>query len=201
MEIEKEISVIVARNSEGQLAVYPPVEMVFNPKYNLVDYLISPAELSDKHIAEAQKIAVNVVNALNSPGIFAIEMFLDIHGNILVNETAPRAHNSGHQSIEGNYCSQYDMQMRVLQNLPPGDTSPTKLSLMLNLIGGPGFSGPVKYNGLKEVLNMKGVYLHLYGKHQTKPGRKMGHVTVLGDSRPELLSAAMEIKSVLRVMS
>ena len=196
--IKKEISVIVAKNDNGETAVYPPVEMVFDPRYNLVDYLLSPAELTDEQIERAQSVATDVMNALDSPGIFAVELFLDTDGNILVNETAPRAHNSGHQSIEGNYCSQYDMQMRVLQNLPLGDTAAIKPSLMLNLIGEPKHSGAVVYSGLEEVLMMKGVYVHLYGKHETKPGRKMGHVTVLGDDKKDLLLKAEFIKEKLK---
>lgn len=201
VSIQKEISVIVAKNENGEVAVYPPVEMVVNPKYNLVDYLLSPAELTEEQNLLAQTIAVDVMNALDSPGIFAVEMFLDTDGKILVNETAPRAHNSGHQSIEGNYSSQYDMQMRVLQNLPLGDTSSIKPSLMLNLIGEPNHSGAVKYQGLDEVLMMKGVYIHLYGKHETKPGRKMGHVTILGEDKAELLQKAEFIKQKLKVVS
>ncbi len=199
--IKKEISVIVAKNDNGETAVYPPVEMVFDPRYNLVDYLLSPADLTKEQNDKAQSVAMDVMNALNSPGIFAVELFLDTDGNILVNETAPRAHNSGHQSIEGNYSSQYDMQMRVLQNLPLGDTSSIKPSLMLNLIGEPKHTGAVIYSGLKEVLMMKGVYVHLYGKHETKPGRKMGHVTVLGENKSDLLLKAEFIKHKLKVIS
>lgn len=201
VDIEKEISVIVARNAAGDTGVYPPAEMVFNPKYNLVDYLLSPAEISKEHSSLAQQLAVNVVDALNSPGIFAIEMFLDKKGRLLVNETAPRAHNSGHQSIEGNYCSQYDMQMRVLQNLPLGDTEIIQPSLMLNLVGEAGYTGPVKYVGLNEVMKIKDVYVHLYGKLETKPGRKMGHVTMLGANKTELLAKAALVKKMLRVIA
>ena len=201
VSIRKEISVIVAKNENGETAVYPPVEMVFDPRYNLVDFLISPADLTATQIERAQGIAMDVMNALQSPGIFAVEMFLDTDGSILVNETAPRAHNSGHQSIEGNYASQYEMQMRVLQNLPLGDTGNIKPSLMLNLIGETGHSGPVKYKGLDEVLKMKGVYVHLYGKHETKPGRKMGHVTILGEDKNDLLEKAQFIKERLKVIT
>ncbi|MFN8297945.1 MAG: 5-(carboxyamino)imidazole ribonucleotide synthase [Chitinophagales bacterium] len=201
VDIEKEISVIVAKNERGETAVYPAVEMVFNPKYNLVDYLVSPAELTEAQQQQAQQLALQVMQALDSPGIFAVEMFLDKKGNILVNETAPRAHNSGHQSIEGNYCSQYEMQMRILQNLPPGNTEPIQPSLMLNLIGEPGHSGSVRYVGLNEALQLKGVYVHLYGKHETKPGRKMGHVTVLGHDKKELLDKANFIRETLKVIS
>ena len=201
VDIDKEISVIVAKNANGETAVYPPVEMVFDPRYNLVDYLFSPADITEEQAQLAQELAVQVMNALNSPGIFAVEMFLDRQGNILVNETAPRAHNSCHQSIEGNFSSQYDMQMRVLQNLPLGDTAAIKPSLMLNLIGESGYSGTVKYTGMEEVEKMKDVYVHIYGKEETKPGRKMGHVTLLGESKTALLEKAELIKKKLKVVA
>ena len=124
-------------------------------------------------------------------------LIIDVDGNILVNETAPRAHNSGHQSIEGNYCSQYEMQMRILQNLPLGDTSVIQPSLMLNLIGESNHSGAVKYEGLNQVLKMSGVYVHLYGKHETKPGRKMGHVTILSKEKQDLLHKSNKVKRTL----
>ncbi|MBL7779269.1 MAG: 5-(carboxyamino)imidazole ribonucleotide synthase [Chitinophagales bacterium] len=201
VDIEKEISVIVAKNDAGQTAVYPPVEMVFDPRYNLVDSLLSPARLTDTQSSAAQKIALQVVEALGSSGIFAVEMFLDKTGDILVNETAPRAHNSGHQSIEGNYTSQYDMQMRVLQNLPLGNTAIILPSLMLNLIGEEGHSGSVFYSGLNETMQIENVYVHLYGKTETKPGRKMGHVTILGNDVPELNTKAEMVKKNLKVIS
>ena len=201
VDIDKEIAVMVARNESGEIAVYPPTEMVFDPKYNLVDFLVSPASITEAQVNEAQHIARQVVAALDSPGIYAVEMFLDKSGKILVNETAPRAHNSGHQSIEGNYSSQYDMQMRVLQNLPLGSTDTILPSLMLNLIGEEGHSGPVLYQGLQDVLHMKGVYIHLYGKNETKPGRKMGHITILNENKYELVTQAETIKSLIKVIS
>jgi 5-(carboxyamino)imidazole ribonucleotide synthase len=201
VDIDKEIAVMVARNESGEVAVYPPTEMVFDPKYNLVDFLISPASITDEQAQEAQHIARQVVAALDSPGIYAVEMFLDKNGKILVNETAPRTHNSGHQSIEGNYSSQYDMQMRVLQNLSLGSTDTILPSLMLNLIGEEGHSGPVLYQGIQDVLHKKGVYIHLYGKNETKPGRKMGHITILGPNKKELIEQAQEIKNLIKVVS
>lgn len=201
VDIDKEIAVMVARDSNGAIAVYPPVEMVFDPKYNLVDMLVSPADISVAQTAEVQRVAKQVIDALGSEGVFAVEMFIDKAGNVLVNETAPRAHNSGHQSIEGNYSSQYDMQMRVLQGLSLGSTDTILPSLMLNLIGEEGHSGPVRYQGLDEALQIKGVYIHLYGKHETKPGRKMGHVTILGENKNDLLAKARSLKSLLKVVS
>jgi len=199
--IEKEIAVIVARNEAGQTAIYPPTEMVFDPDLNLVDYLLSPAELNDQQAMEAQQLALQVCNAFNSPGIFAVEMFLDDEGKMWVNETAPRAHNSGHHSIEGNYCSQYDMQLRVLQNLPLGNTNTVQPSLMLNVLGEPGHSGNVKYVGLDTVMDLSNVYIHLYGKTITKPSRKMGHVTILGNSQRELMTKAEVVRNSLKVVS
>lgn len=201
VDIDKEIAVMVARNDAGETAVYPAVEMVFDPKYNLVDMLLSPADITPAQTIEAQRIAKQVVDAFGSEGVFAVEMFLDRTGNILVNETAPRAHNSGHQSIEGNYSSQYDMQMRVLQGLPLGHTDTILPSLMLNLIGEEGHSGPVLYKGMDEALKIKGVYIHLYGKHETKPGRKMGHVTIIGEKKSDLLDKARSLKEILKVIS
>ncbi len=201
VDIDKEIAVMVARDHTGAIAVYPPVEMVFDPKYNLVDMLVSPADISAAQTAEVQRVARLVIDALGSEGVFAVEMFIDKAGNVLVNETAPRAHNSGHQSIEGNYSSQYDMQMRVLQGLSLGSTDTILPSLMLNLIGEEGHSGAVRYQGLDEALQIKGVYIHLYGKHETKPGRKMGHVTILGENKNDLLAKARSLKSLLKVVS
>jgi 5-(carboxyamino)imidazole ribonucleotide synthase len=173
--------------------------MVFNPLYNLVDYLLSPAHMTQEQSETTQQLALKVVHALESPGLFAVEMFLDIEGKIWVNETAPRAHNSGHQSIEGNYCSQYDMQMRILQNLPLGSPASTQPSLMLNLIGEKGYSGNAYYEGLENILSIPWVYVHLYGKQETKPGRKMGHITILGNNRIELLEKAAIIKQHIKV--
>lgn len=201
VDIDKEIAVMVARDHKGNIAVYPPVEMVFDPKYNLVDMLVSPADITAEQTAEVQRVARQVVDALGSEGVFAVEMFIDKSGQVLVNETAPRAHNSGHQSIEGNYSSQYDMQMRVLQQLSLGSTDTILPSLMLNLIGEEGYSGPVRYQGLDEALQIKGTYIHLYGKHETKPGRKMGHVTILGENKNDLLAKARSLKSLLKVVS
>ncbi len=201
VDIDKEIAVMVARDHNGGMAVYPPVEMVFDPKYNLVDMLVSPADITPEQTAEVQRVARMVIDALGSAGVFAVEMFIDKSGQVLVNETAPRAHNSGHQSIEGNYSSQYDMQMRVLQQLSLGSTETILPSLMLNLIGEEGHSGPVRYQGLDEALQIQGVYIHLYGKHETKPGRKMGHMTILGKNKNDLLEKARSLKSLLKVVS
>ncbi len=200
-DIDKEISVIVVKNDSGETAEFPVVECIYNEQYNLVDYLISPAKITAEQETRAKQIALRVVEKLDSPGIFAIELFLTKAGDILVNETAPRTHNSGHQSIEGNLNSQFDLQIKALLNLPLGSTAITVPSLMLNIIGAKGFSGKVVYKNLTEIMQMENTYIHLYGKKETKPGRKMGHVTLLGKDREELITKAEKIKSILSVES
>lgn len=201
VDIEMEISVIVVANEKGQSTAFPPVEQVFDPKYNLVDYLLSPARITDKQAEEAGKLARRVVEAFDSPGIFAVEMFLDKTGALLVNEVAPRTHNSGHQSIEGNYASQFDQQLRALLNLPLGSTETRIPSLMINLIGAEGFEGTPHYKGLNDILSIPGVYVHLYGKKQTRPGRKMGHITLVANDVDTLLERAQLVKKTIRVIT
>ena len=201
VDIEKEISVIVAKNEQNEIAIFPVVECIYNEKYNLVDYLLSPALINEAQEKKAKEIALMVVEQLGSTGIFAVELFLTKEGEILVNETAPRTHNSGHQTIEGNDSSQFDMQIRVLLNLPLGSTQRKAHSLMLNIIGDENQSGEVMYKNLPEVLQMKNTYLHLYGKKETKPGRKMGHITLLGDDRHHLITSANKIKDLIKVIA
>jgi len=201
VDIEKEISVIVAKNEQHEIAIFPVVECIYNEKYNLVDYLLSPASITEAQEVKAKEIALLVVEHLQSPGIFAIELFLTKEGNILVNETAPRTHNSGHQTIEGNESSQFDIQIRMLLNIPLGSTHHQAHSLMLNIIGDDHQYGEVMYKNLTEVLQMKNTYLHLYGKKETKPGRKMGHITLLGDNRNQLIATANKIKSLIKVIA
>jgi len=201
VDIEKEISVIVAKNEQHEIAIFPVVECIYNEKYNLVDYLLSPASITEAQEVKAKEIALLVVEHLQSPGIFAIELFLTKEGNILVNETAPRTHNSGHQTIEGNESSQFDIQIRMLLNIPLGSTHHRAHSLMLNIIGDDHQYGEVMYKNLTEVLQMKNTYLHLYGKKETKPGRKMGHITLLGDNRNQLIATANKIKSLIKVIA
>lgn len=179
--IEKELSVIVVKNEAGQISVFPTVELVFDPVYNLVDYLISPAHISAMQDETAKELAMKVCNALDSAGIFAVELFLDTQGNILVNETAPRTHNSGHHTIESCASSQFDQQLRALLNLPLGNSSLRKKAAMVNIVGEENYDGKVLYEGLSEILALPDVYIHLYGKETTKPGRKMGHITILGE--------------------
>lgn len=201
VHIKKEIAIIVAMNEKGETAVYPPAEMVFDPVLNLLDFQVSPADLPENTLQKAKALALKVVKELKSPGIFAIEMFVDNDDKVWVNETAPRVHNSGHHTIEGNYCSQFDMLWRVMLGYPLGNTKPILPSAIVNVIGADNFTGPAVYKGLHEVLALNNVFVHLYGKRQTKPGRKMGHVTILNNERDELIQTSTKIKQTLSVES
>tara|TARA_B110000037_G_scaffold222866_1_gene300102 strand:- start:2702 stop:3832 length:1131 start_codon:yes stop_codon:yes gene_type:complete len=181
VDIDKELSVIVVKNELGEFSLFPVVEQVFDPVYNLVDYLFSPANISTKQEKIANTLALKVAKSFNSPGIFSVELFLDTKGNISVNETAPRTHNSGHHTIESCASSQFDQQLRALLNLPLGDTSLRKKAAMVNLVGAENFTGKAIYKGIEKVMALKDVYIHLYGKEMTKPGRKMGHISILGE--------------------
>lgn len=199
--IHKEIAMIVAMNEKGETALYPPAEMIFDPVLNLLDYQLSPANLSDNVLWKTEAIALRVVKALKSPGLFAVELFVDEHEEVLVNETAPRVHNSGHHTIEANYSSQYDMLWRIMLGYPLGNTDAILPSAIVNLLGAEGHSGNAVYENLKEVLKMDNVFVHLYGKLQTKPGRKMGHVTIMHKDYQDLTHKANKIKHLLKVIS
>ncbi len=201
IKISKEIALIVAMDANGKTIIYPPAEMVFDPVYNLLDYQLSPAQLEEKQLWKAQAIARKVVNGLKSPGLFAIELFIDDAGDVWVNEAAPRVHNSGHHTIEANYSSQYDMLLRILLNYPLGNPTEILPSAIVNIIGAEGFTGDVFYEGLQEVLAMDNVFVHLYGKKQTKPGRKMGHVTIISSNYQDLTHKANKIKHTLKAVA
>lgn len=197
--IKKEIAIIVAMNAKGEITHYPPAEMIFDPVWNLLDYQLSPAILPEKTLWRAEAIATKVVKELQSPGLFAIELFIDKNDEVLVNESAPRVHNSGHHTIEGNYSSQYDMLWRIILGYPLGNTEPILPSAIVNILGADGFSGTAIYEGLEEIMGMDNVFVHLYGKTQTKPGRKMGHVTILHKDYQDLTYKANKIKHLLKV--
>lgn len=199
IDFEKEISVIVARNENGNMKTFPAVEMVFHPEANLVEYLFSPASISKAAADEADAIAKKIISNLKMVGLLAVEMFVTKDQKVLVNEIAPRPHNSGHQTIEANVTSQYQQHLRAILNLPLGDTSIIRPSAMVNILGEDGYSGLAKYNGLEEVLNQSGVYVHLYGKKLTKPFRKMGHVTVVDENIESLKKKANFVKQTLKV--
>jgi 5-(carboxyamino)imidazole ribonucleotide synthase len=198
---EKEIAIIVARNERGDVVSYPAVEMVFHPEQNLVEYLYAPAQLPENITNKADAIARKVVAQLKMVGLLAVEMFVTREGDVLVNEIAPRPHNSGHQTIEANFTSQYEQHLRAIIGLPLGDTTLLMPSAMVNVLGEPGFSGEARYQGFNEVVKLSGVHVHLYGKKFTKPFRKMGHVTILDKDVESLKQKADFVKQTLKVIA
>ena len=201
VDFEKEIAVIVARNEDGEIKAFPMVEMEFNPQANLVEFLIAPSTLPFEVHQEAERIAKRVAECLNIVGLLAVEMFLDRNGKILVNELAPRPHNSGHQTIEGNVVSQFEQHLRAIFNQPLGDTVCLNNAIMINVLGEAGYEGPAIYKGIEDVLKCPGVYIHLYGKALTKPFRKMGHVTIVDIDRDKAIEKARFVQKTLKVIS
>lgn len=199
--VHKEIAQIVAINEKKETALYPAVEMLFDPVLNLLDYQICPADLDQQILYKIEAIALAVARNFHSPGLFAVEILVDKNGEVFVNETAPRVHNSGHHTIEAHYSSQFDMLWRIILGFPLGNTDSIMPSIMVNIIGADGFSGDVKYEGLEEVLKMEKAFVHLYGKKQTRPGRKMGHVTILGKQKQDLTHNANIVKHTLKAKS
>lgn len=201
IDFEKEIAVIVCRNSDGDVKTFPMVEMEFNAEANLVEFLISPSTYPETIQQQAENIAKNIALALNITGLLAVEMFITKDGQILVNELAPRPHNSGHHTIEGNFVSQFEQHLRSIYNLPLGDTRSRSNAVMINLLGEKGHEGVARYEGLEKILAIEGVYVHLYGKKYTKPFRKMGHVTVVDQNREQAIAKANQVKETLKVIS
>jgi len=201
IDFEMEIGVIVARNENEEVKAFPCVEMEFNPQMNLVEYLIAPSLLSHDIQQKAELLAIKIAEDLKIVGLLAVEMFLTKEGEILVNELAPRPHNSGHQSIEGNITSQFGQHLRAIFNLPLGDTESKTNAVMINLLGEPEFQGLARYIGLEKALEMKGVYIHLYGKKYTKPFRKMGHVTIVNEDREKAIETARSVQRILKVIA
>ncbi len=199
--VDKEIAQLIAVGQKGETAIYPPVDMVFDQRLNLLDYQISPAELPQSILWKMEAISLRVVKELKSPGIFAVELFVTKQGDVYVNETAPRVHNSGHHTIEANYSSQFDMLWRVILGYPLGNTEAILPGAIVNLIGAPGSEGEAYYDGLDEVMQMDNVFIHIYGKNDTKPGRKMGHVTIISREKQDLVYKAHKIKNTLKVIS
>ena len=199
VSIKKEIAVIIAVDDNGNNALYPSVDMVFDNRLNLLEYQISPADLPDKVLWKVEAIALKVVKDLKSPGIFAVELFVDIDDNVFVNETAPRVHNSGHHTIEANFSSQFDMLWRIMLGYPLGSTEHILPAAIVNLLGAEGYTGEAIYEGLKEILEIENVFVHIYGKKETRPGRKMGHITILSKEKQELIHQANRIKQTVKV--
>lgn len=201
IDIYKEISVIAARNASGETRCFPVVEMVFDRNANLVEKLVCPSGIGDELSKKAQNIATSLIELLGMSGLLAVEFFVDNDGEIMVNEVAPRPHNSGHHTIESVITSQFEQHLRAILNLPLGSTELKMPAVMLNLLGEKGFYGPVKYEGLSESMAIEGVKMHLYGKKSTRPFRKMGHVTIISKSLEESLSKAELVKKLIKVKS
>lgn len=198
---EKEISIIVARNENGEMAVYPAVECEFSEEANLVEFLFAPANISTETENKAIELAKSVIEKLEMVGILAVELFLTKDGSLLVNEIAPRPHNSGHHTIECNVTSQFEQHMRSVLNLPLGSTAIIQAGAMINLLGEKGYEGDVFYEGLEKFIGKPGVHPHIYGKAQTKSFRKMGHVTIAGKDLNQVKSLAIEVKNGIRVLA
>jgi 5-(carboxyamino)imidazole ribonucleotide synthase len=201
VDFEQEISVITARNESGEIKCFPAVGMEFNAEANLVEFLFAPADISPELETRAQELATRLTDALGIIGLLAVEMFVTRNGELLINEMAPRPHNSGHHTIEANYTSQYAQHLRAILNLPLGHTALRQPAVMLNLLGEKGYTGPVHYENLDKVLAIPGAHVHLYGKKTTKPFRKMGHVTVVDDTLESAKNKAKEIQQMLRVVT
>lgn len=201
IDFDKEIAVTVARNEAGDLIAYPAVECAFHPTANLVEFLFAPAQISPEVEKKAQEIAKEVILKLGMVGILAVELFVTKSGEVLVNEIAPRPHNSGHHTIEANFTSQFEQHLRSVMNWPLGNPDLRCPAAMINLLGEDGFSGPVLVEGKEEALSEKGVYIHLYGKKLTKPFRKMGHVTILDENIDMLKARAHRIKELIKIKS
>ncbi len=201
VNIKKEISVIAARAQDGSVTAYPPVEMEFNPEANLVEFLFSPADISKEVEEQAMQLAKDIITKLDMVGILAVEMFVTPDNEVVVNEVAPRPHNSGHQTIEGNETSQYDQLLRCLIGMPLGSTDITIPSVMVNLLGEKGYVGAAKYEGIEKVMATPGVNIHLYGKSDTKPFRKMGHVTIVDKDLNKAKEKARFVKDTLKIIA
>ena len=198
---KNELAVIVARSVSGEVKTYPVVEMEFHPEANQVEYVICPARIDEKVAQKATEVALKVSEAFNHVGLLAVEMFQTADDEILVNEVAPRPHNSGHYSIEASYTSQFENHLRAILNLPLGNTDSKVAGIMVNLVGEEGYSGQVVYENIEKIMAIDGVTPHIYGKRETRPFRKMGHVTIVNEDMTEARKIAEEVKNSIRVIS
>lgn len=196
VSIKKEIAIIIGVDQDFKKVLYPPAEMIFDPSLNLLQYQLSPAVLPEKTLWKAEAMSLAVVEHLGSPGIFAVELFIDNEDNVWLNETAPRVHNSGHHTIEGNYCSQFDMLWRIMLKLPAGSTKKIMDSALVNLIGQNNETLHLDSDSFREILKIENAFVHLYGKKESRPGRKMGHVTILSTDRIELVHLANKVRNL-----
>ncbi len=200
-DMENEIAIVVGRNEAGKVVTFPPVEMAFHPMANLVEYVFCPAALTDDVLKKASHIAGTLVEKLGIVGLLAVEMFVNRNGEVWINECAPRVHNSGHLTIEACITSQFEQHLRAILGYPLGSTQLVRPAIMVNLTGEEGFSGPVFYEGADQVMAMEGAYIHLYGKTETRPFRKMGHVTIAAPTLKQAREKAMKVKEIIKVKS
>ncbi|WP_293890093.1 5-(carboxyamino)imidazole ribonucleotide synthase [Flavobacterium sp.] len=201
VKFKNELAVIIARSESGEVKTYPVVEMEFHPEANQVEYVICPARIDEKVAQKATEIAMKVSAAYNHVGLLAVEMFQTHDGEILVNEVAPRPHNSGHYSIEASYTSQFENHLRAILNLPLGNTANKVAGIMVNLVGAEGYSGNVIYENIEKIMAIDGVTPHIYGKKETRAFRKMGHVTIVNENMDEARRIAEEVKNTIKVIS
>ena len=201
IDFKNELAVIVARNTKGEVATYPVVEMEFHPEANQVEYVICPARIDDAMAKKAQEVALKVSAEMKQVGLLAVEMFQTKDDQILVNEVAPRPHNSGHYSIEASYTNQFEQHIRAILGLPLGKTDSKVAGIMVNLVGAEGHTGEVVYENMEKILHMDGVTPHIYGKKETRPFRKMGHVTIVDENMARARQVAQEVKETIKVIS
>ena len=199
--IHKEIGVIVCRRPSGETVSYPSVEMEFHPTANQVEYVLSPARISNQIEKKAQEIARQVSEAFQHVGLLAVELFVTKEGDVWVNEVAPRPHNSGHFSIEASYTSQFEQHIRALLDLPLGSTQNKVSGVMVNLVGSENHQGPVRYKNIEHIIAIEGVNPHIYGKKETRPFRKMGHITIVNESLEIARQIAEQVKETIEVIS
>ena len=198
---KKELAVTVARSPQGEIRAYPVVEMEFHPEANQVEYVLCPARISNAIEKKAEHVALNTAAAFKHVGLLAVELFLTQDDNILINEVAPRPHNSGHQTIEASYTSQFEQHIRAVLNLPLGETRNKVSGVMVNLVGAEGYNGVVVYQNIEKILELEGVTPHIYGKKETRPFRKMGHVTIVHSEIDKAREIAQQVKETIKVIS
>jgi len=198
---KNELAVIVARNVDGDVKTYPVVEMEFHPEANQVEYVICPARIDENVARKAREVAAKVSETIEHVGLLAVELFQTEEDDILVNEVAPRPHNSGHHTIESSYTNQFEQHLRAILNLPLGKTESKVGGIMVNLVGAEGETGEVVYKNIEAIMAMEGVTPHIYGKKETRPFRKMGHVTIVNENISEARKIAEEVKNSIEVIS
>jgi 5-(carboxyamino)imidazole ribonucleotide synthase len=198
---KNELAVIVARNPKGEVKIYPVVEMEFHPEANQVEYVICPARIDEAVAAKASEVAKKVSEAFEHVGLLAVELFQTVDDEIIVNEVAPRPHNSGHHTIESSFTNQFEQHIRAILDLPLGKTNSKVGGIMVNLVGAEGHTGQVVYKNIEKIMAMEGVTPHIYGKKETRPFRKMGHVTIVNEDISEARKIAEKVKKTIKVIS